>query len=33
MNLAEGDSVATVARISAADLRRVGVAQENGSEK
>jgi DNA gyrase subunit A len=30
MNLAEGDSVATLARISAADLKRAGVSQENG---
>lgn len=33
MNLAEGDSVATLARISAADLKRAGVFQENGKEE
>ena len=33
MNLAEGDSVATLARISAADLKRAGVSQENGKEE
>ncbi|MCW5876308.1 MAG: DNA gyrase subunit A [Anaerolineales bacterium] len=32
MNLAEGDSVATLARIAAADLKRVGVS-ENGKDK
>jgi DNA gyrase subunit A len=32
MNLQEGDSVASLARISAADLRRVGAAQEDQSE-
>ncbi len=31
MNLQEGDELASVARISAADLRRVGASQENGS--
>jgi DNA gyrase subunit A len=30
MNVASGDTVATVARISAADLKRAGAAQENG---
>ncbi|MEX2161216.1 MAG: DNA gyrase subunit A [Anaerolineales bacterium] len=33
MHLAAGDSVATLARISAADLKRAGVAQENGKEE
>jgi DNA gyrase subunit A len=33
MNLGEGDSVATVARIAEADLRQVGVAGENGAEE
>jgi DNA gyrase subunit A len=32
MNLASGDSVATVARISAADLMKAGISQENGKE-
>jgi DNA gyrase/topoisomerase IV subunit A len=31
MNLGEGENVATLARISAADLLRAGVNQENGS--
>ncbi len=30
MNVASGDSVATLARIAEADLKRVGVSQENG---
>lgn len=33
MNVASGDSVATLARIAAADLKRVGAAQENGKEE
>ncbi|MDA1329674.1 MAG: DNA gyrase subunit A [Chloroflexi bacterium] len=32
MNLGKGDSVATVARIAAADLERVGLAQDNGDK-
>jgi DNA gyrase subunit A len=32
MNLGEGDSVATVARMAAADLQRVGAGDENGAE-
>jgi DNA gyrase subunit A len=32
MNIQPGDSVATVARISAADLRRVGATEENKAE-
>jgi hypothetical protein len=32
MNLGEGDSVATLARIAAADLKRVGLAQDNGDD-
>ncbi len=32
MNLQHGDSVATVARISAADLRRVGAGDQNGAD-
>ncbi len=32
MHLAEGDSVATLARISAADLKRVGVAEQKGTK-
>jgi DNA gyrase subunit A len=33
MNLAEGDSVATLARISAAEMKRAGVSEENGKEE
>lgn len=33
MNLAEGDSVAAMARIAEADLRQVGVGEENGAEE
>lgn len=33
MHMAEGDSVATLARISAADLKRAGVESENGKEE
>jgi len=32
MNLQPGDSLATVARISAADLRRVGATDENKAD-
>lgn len=32
MNLGEGDSVATLARIAAADLRKVGLSEDNGSK-
>jgi len=30
MNLGEGDSVAPLARIAAADLRKVGLSENNG---
>jgi DNA gyrase subunit A len=33
MNVASGDTVATVARIAAADLKRAGASQENGKEE
>jgi hypothetical protein len=33
MNVASGDSVATLARIAEADLKRVGASQENGKEE
>lgn len=33
MNVASGDSVATLARIAEADLKRVGASQENGREE
>lgn len=32
MNLGEGDSVATLARIAAADLRKVGLSEDNGNK-
>ncbi|HEY4718138.1 MAG TPA: DNA gyrase C-terminal beta-propeller domain-containing protein, partial [Anaerolineales bacterium] len=33
MQLAEGDSVATLARISAAEMKRAGVSTENGKNE
>jgi DNA gyrase subunit A len=32
MNLQEGDTVVTVARMAEADLRRVGASEQNGAE-